>query len=110
MRWTELLASTALLSCPPLSEGDLFKLAKLSRLSKSAAIPLTELARAALRGSGGHGDVSDDGHLFEVALAKRTIIVTQDQSLLSRAGDLSREIAVEILRPGSALERFTHES
>lgn len=81
---------------------------KVDRLARSAVAPLSNAASAALRG-GGHGNLSDDEHLFEVAIAKRTVIVTQDESMLARAGDLARHTGVEVLHPGSVLERLTED-
>lgn len=81
---------------------------KLSRASSSTVAAFPDAMRKRFHGAG-HEGVTDDIHLYETAKAKAAIVVSQDESLLSRAGDLARDTSVVVMHPSDVLAGWVSE-
>jgi hypothetical protein len=82
---------------------------KIVHLRSSADQPLASDVHSTFRGRGGHDDVTDDEHLYSVASSQKTVVVTGDQNLLRRAGDLEKATGVVTLSPQDAVTRWESE-
>lgn len=47
----------------------------------------------------GHADVTDDMHLYEVAASVGAVVITSDENLLKRSGDLKKQTGVTTCSP-----------